>query len=262
MVIPAYLDEIGSSASAIRSFIMGLYNNPSIEIPAPSFVLLIGDSNQLPASYSSGGHVSDLDYADFTNDNIPDIFIGRFSAQNPTQLNAQIEKTIEYEKFEMADPSFLEDVIMISGVDGSYAPTYGNGQINYGNDNYFNSEHGINSQTFLYPASGSSGAEILSLANQGAAFMNYTAHGWESGWADPEFDVNDANSMTNSGKYPTMVGNCCLTNAFDTGTCFGEALLRKSNGGAIGYIGGSDVTYWNEDYWWGVGSGSISSNPS
>ena len=38
--------------------------------------------------------------------------------------------------------------------------------------------------------------------------------------------------------------------------------MRKSNGGAIGYIGGSDVTYWNEDYWWGVGSGSINSNPS
>ena len=69
----------------------------------------------------------------------------------------------------------------------------------------------INSQTFLYPASGSSGGEILSLANQGAPYINYTAHGWESGWADPEFDVNDANNMTNNGKYPTMVGNCCLT---------------------------------------------------
>ena len=32
MVIPAYLNEIGSSSSAIRSIIMGLYNIPSIEI--------------------------------------------------------------------------------------------------------------------------------------------------------------------------------------------------------------------------------------
>ena len=38
----------------------------------------------------------------------------------------------------MPDPSFLGDVIMISGVDASYAPTYGNGQINYGNTYYFN----------------------------------------------------------------------------------------------------------------------------
>ena len=162
----------------------------------------------------------------------------------------------------MSDPSFLENVIMISGVDASYAPTYGNGQINYGNEYYFNTSNGINSQTFLYPASGSSGSQILNLANQGSSFINYTAHGYEEGWADPSFDNNDVDNMSNNNKYPTMVGNCCLTNAFDSGTCFGEALLRKSGGGAIGYIGGSDVTYWNEDYWWGVGSGSINANPT
>ena len=72
--------------------------------------------------------------------------------------------------------SFLSDVLMISGVDGSYAPTYGNGQINYGNNYYFNSNHNINSNTFLYPASGSSGAQILNLANQGAAYILSLIH--------------------------------------------------------------------------------------
>ena len=261
-VITAYTNQIGSSASAIRTFIQENYSNPSDNLSPVSFVLLVGDTAQIPASYSSGGHVSDLDYCDMTNDNLPDILCGRFSAQSPVQLAAQIEKTLEYEKYEMPDPSFLGDVIMISGVDASYAPTYGNGQINYGNSYYFNSSQGINSNTFLYPASGSSGSQILNLANQGAAFINYTAHGYEQGWADPSFVNSDVDNMNNNSKYPTMVGNCCLTNAFDSGTCFGEALLRKSNGGAIGYIGGSDVTYWNEDYWWGVGNGSITANPT
>ena len=261
-VIVAYTNEIGSSANNIKNYLQNQYNNPPNNLPTPSFVLLVGDTQQVPASYSSGGHVSDLDYCDFTNDNLPDVLCGRFSAQNPTHLSNQINKTIEYEKYEMPDPSFLEDVIMISGVDASYAPTYGNGQINYGNNYYFNDNNNINSHTFLYPASASSGSQILNLANQGASYINYTAHGWESGWADPEFDNTDANNMTNNHKYPTMVGNCCLTNAFDSGSCFGESLLRKANGGAIGYIGGSDVTYWNEDFWWGVGSGNISANPS
>ena len=96
---------------------------------------------------------------------MPEILCGRFSAQNPTHLLAQIEKTLEYEQFLMPDPSFLDEVIMISGVDDSFAPTYGNGQINYGNEYYFNSAHGIDSNTFLYPASGSSGSQILNLAN-------------------------------------------------------------------------------------------------
>jgi len=257
-VVLAYTNEIGSSANDIKSFIEDQYNNSN---PA-SFVLLVGDTEQIPASYSSGGHVSDLDYSDFTNDNIPDVLCGRFSAQTPNQLLTQIEKTLEYEQYTMPDPSFLNDVIMISGVDASFAPTYGNGQINYGNEYYFNNSNSINSTTFLYPESGSSASQILNSANQGASYINYTAHGYEQGWADPAFDNDDANAMSNNHKYPTMVGNCCLTNAFDSGTCFGEALLRKANGGAIGYIGGSDVTYWDEDFWWGVGSGNINTNPS
>ena len=74
---------------------MTQYNNAN---PAPSFVLIVGDTPQISASYSSGGHVSDLDYCDMTNNGIPDILMGRFSAQTPTQLLTQIEKTIEYEK--------------------------------------------------------------------------------------------------------------------------------------------------------------------
>ena len=256
----AYTNQIGSSANAIKNYLQNEYNNPSIAIP--TFVLLVGDTPQIPASYSSGGHVSDLDYCDYTNDNLPDVLCGRFSAQSAIHVSAQVNKTIEYEQYTMPDPSFLGEVLMISGVDASFAPTYGNGQINYGNNYYFNSDIGINSNTFLYPASGNSANQILNLAKQGMSLINYTAHGWEDGWADPEFDINDANNMSNTSQYPTMIGNCCLTNAFDSGTCFGEALLRKANGGAIGYIGGSDVTYWDEDFWWGVGSGNISSNPS
>ena len=261
-VTVAYTSEIGSSALAIKNYLSSQYNNPENNLPIPTFVLLVGDTPQIPASYSSGGHVSDLDYCDYTNDNLPDVLCGRFSAQSGVHVTSQVNKTIQYEEFSMPDPTFLSDILMISGVDASYAPTYGNGQINYGNNYYFNSNNNINSITYLYPASGSSASQILNTANQGVGFINYTAHGWESGWADPEFDVTDANNMTNNNKYPTMIGNCCLTSAFDSGTCFGEALLRKSNGGAIGYIGGSDVTYWDEDFWWGVGSGNISSNPS
>ena len=261
-VIVAYTNEIGSSASSIRAFIQEQYVNPPEGLSPASFVLLVGDTQQLPVSYTSGGHVSDLDYCNLSGNDIPEVLCGRFSAQTPSHLQAQIEKTMQYEQYTMPDPSFLGDVILISGVDASYAPTYGNGQINYGTNYYFNSNNSIYSNTFLYPASGSSGSQILNLANQGASFINYTAHGYEQGWADPSFTNTNVDNMTNANKYPTMVGNCCLTNAFDTGVCFGEALLRKNNGGAVGYIGGSDVTYWNEDYWWGVGSGSINANPS
>ena len=128
-VTVAYTNNIGSSANAIKSYLQDQYNNPPNNMSPPSFILLVGDTPQIPASYSSGGHVSDLDYCDFSNDNIPDVLCGRFSGQNINHISSQIDKTLQYEQYTMPDPSFLADVLMISGVDSNYAPTYGNGQI-------------------------------------------------------------------------------------------------------------------------------------
>ena len=44
--------------------------------------------------------------------------------------------------------------------------------------------------------------------------------------------------------------------------CFGVALLRASGKGAVGYIGGSDETLWDEDFWWGVGYKTAVAEPT
>ena len=44
---------------------------------------------------------------------------------------------------------FLDDVVLVAGVDGTWAQTHGNGQINYGTDYYFNTAHGLNVYTYL-----------------------------------------------------------------------------------------------------------------
>jgi hypothetical protein len=66
--------------------------------------------------------------------------------------------------------------------------------------------------------------------------------------------------MNNVDKYGLMIGNCCLSNRFDFGECFGEGQLRATEKGAVGYIGASNNTYWNEDYYWCVGIKSPYSN--
>jgi hypothetical protein len=149
------------------------------------------------------------------------------------------------------------------------APTYGNGQINYGTDNYFNALHGLTVYTYLY-GSGSpitsdmpqASAAIIADVSAGVGFANYTAHCGSSGWSDPSFSTANISGLQNYDQYGVMVGNCCQSNKFDVAECFGEGLLRANNKGAVGYIGGSNNTYWNEDYWWAVGNGSISANPT
>lgn len=271
-VIEAYTDDaaVGSSTTSIKNYLQGLYTAGTPTDPAPSFILFVGDQAQVPAyNGSTGSHISDLYYCtyDGASDIYPDVYYGRFSATNTNQLQPQIDKTLQYEQYLFPDDSFLNDIILVSGVDASWAPTHGNGQINYGTDYYFNTAHGITDFTWLYPASDAAGvdATIRAQVSQGCSFVNYTAHCSSDGWADPSFTVANVASMTNANEYPLSIGNCCLSNEFDVAVCFGEALLRAEDKGALGHIGGSNSTYWDEDFWWGVGSmpsGSITANPT
>ncbi|MDD5088755.1 MAG: C25 family cysteine peptidase, partial [bacterium] len=248
--------EVGSTTTSIKNYLQGLYNAGTPESPAPSFVLFVGDTGQVPVySGQTDAHYTDLHYVrlDGLSNYLPEIYFGRFSARTTAELQPQIDKTLEYERYEMPDPSYLGRVVMIGGVDSNYGPVWANGQISYGTTYYFNSAHGITSNTYLYPASGSSDALIIANASDGRAYMNYTAHGGETSWSDPSFTVSDVSGLTNAHKYGTVVGNCCLTNSYQVATCLGEAWLRGVNKGAIGYIGASNYSYWDEDYWWGVG---------
>ncbi|HBC45868.1 MAG TPA: hypothetical protein DCZ43_02365 [candidate division Zixibacteria bacterium] len=265
-VVVGYTDVIGTSNTAIKTWLHNLYDAGTPSDPAPSFVLLVGDAQQIPP-FAFTGHISDLSFCEYTNDTYPEVYYGRFSAQTTAQLQPQIDKTLEYEKYLMPDPSYLGRVTMIAGVDGNMAQVWANGQINYGTSQYFNSSHGITSNTWLYPASsGNVEAAIIATYNQGVAYANYTAHGGHDSWSDPTLTVSNVNALTNNHKYPLAVGNCCLTNTFGTDygdPCLGEAWLQAANKGAIGYIGASDYSYWDEDYWWGVGyRASIIENPT
>ena len=92
-VIVGNTSEIGSSTSSIKNFIENLYENPSNSMSPPSFVLFVGDIAQMPSyNGSTGSHPTDLYYVDMSGDMIPDIFHGRFSAQNISHLQSQINK--------------------------------------------------------------------------------------------------------------------------------------------------------------------------
>ena len=268
----AYTNDpnVGTTTTSIKNYIMTHYNNATAENPAPTFLLLIGDVAQLPPFNCStlNSHVSDLYYATWTSgDNIPDCYYGRFSAQNVSQLLPQIEKTLMYEQYTMPDPSYLGKAVLIAGTDASNGPTFGDGQINYIYNNYINTNSTTHDYTTVYKhnynCSGQA-ATIRSEIGAGCGWANYTAHGGEDGWSDPAFSNSHVNSMSNNGKYGIMIGNCCLTGKFNySSDCFGEALLRAANKGAVAYIGGSEVTYWYEDYYWAVGvRSSILANPT
>jgi len=263
-VIEGYTNNplVGTTTTSIKSYLQGLYTTPPAGYNVPSFVLFVGDVAQIPAwSGTAGSHYTDLRYCEYTGDNLPEVYYGRFSATTLAELQPQIDKTLEYEQYLMPDPSFLNEAVMVAGADGSYQ-TYSNGQIYYGTENYFNAAHNIVSHTYLQPepSGGNYATNIHTNVSNGVAYANYTAHCSQSGWADPSFLISDIPNLANAHKYCLMVGNCCLSAKFDV-TSFAEEQLRAANKGSVGYIGGSNNTYWDEDYWWGSGFKSIVLHP-
>ena len=246
-----YTDEIGTSAAAIRAFIQDEYSKD-----APTFLMIMGDKNQVAASATgSETHcVTDLQYSSVDGDEYPDMYHSRFPAETVAQMQAMINKALEYEQYTMPDPSYLNNVLLIAGEDSGWGVTVGRPTIWYATNYYYNEEHGYD-QVHEYSHGQYSGC--YTWLNEGVGFANYTAHGSNTSWAGPQFTVSDVNNLTNEHKYFLAMGNCCEAADWGiSGTCFGEAMVRAENKAAYAYIGSCPSTYWLNDYYFGVGATS------
>jgi len=265
-VIEVYTDDpaVGNTPESIKLFLEDFYNNPPEGYYPQSFVLFVGDVAQIPAFTGTAGyHATDLYYSEYTGDVYPECFYGRFSANNHDELLPQISKTLEYEKYQFPDPPFLDSAVLISGAAQGYDTLWLNGQINYAATNYLNEEHGI--FPFVYSQPQPSGVNyselIIQNINNGISFLNYTGHCSPFGFSFPPLVINHIQFLNNINKYPLMIGNCCSSASFGM-ECFGEAIVRAEDKGALSFIGASDNTYWDEDYWWAVGFKTVSPSPS
>ncbi|MBN1755035.1 T9SS type A sorting domain-containing protein [bacterium] len=236
--------EVGGSSTSIQSFLSNAYE--SWDIP-PTFVLLIGDVGFIPAHEVSGyyRHYTDLYYATVDGDDfLPDLFIGRISVQTPEQLQTALGRIIEYEKTVFIDREWLRrPIFMACGTDGNWELAQGTHR--YVIENYLIPPDFAPDSIWAY--SGGTGEDAFAAINEGCLLVNYSGHGYGGGWANPEFDISDISALSNSGKYPLVISNACLTGKFDQETCFGEAWIRTPHKGAVAFLGASNSTYWTED---------------
>ena len=255
--------EVGNTATSIQAFLASQYTNATYKNPAPTYVLLVGDVQQIPVSAKN----TDLYYFTWSEgDYIPDCYYGRFSAQTVEQLRIMVEKSLTYEQYTFPDPSFLDNALLVAGYDSqNYGILHGNGQVNYFSKYYINTEYGYRN-IYKYMSGLSvinEESQIRARISEGVGFANFTAHCSPTSWLNPSFSVNHVPSITNVNKYGLIMGNCCQSGAFQVNECLGEALVRAPQSGALAYIGASEDTYWNEDYYWTIGVRSnITTDPS
>ena len=252
--------QAGGNYNAIRTFVQNLYNTGVNQGATPTFLVLVGDVAQVPNTTGSQTQkVTDLYYGTVDNDYFPDMFYSRMSAENTNQLTAIVNKILQYEQYTMPDPSYLNNVTLIAGWDSYWNPRVAQPTINYATTYYYNTAHGFT--TVNAHLNQSQYAGCYNALSTGVGFVNYTAHGNNQEWSQPQLTNSGVNQLTNANKYFLAMGNCCLSGNFGySQPCFGEAMLRGENKAAYSYIGSCPNTYWYEDYYFGVGATNTFSN--
>lgn len=246
--------QIGSSYNAIQSFIQYRYQYGLGHGGVPTFVILVGDIYEIPATMGSQtNHVTDLYYGSIDDDYFPEMFYSRMSAENTAQLTNIINKILQYEKYTMPDPNYLNNVTLIAGWDDYWLNRIGIPTVNYSTNNYYNSAHGFNNvNKYIDPYNG-----CYDALSSGIGFVNYQGHGDDQMWYEPLFTNHDVNQLSNTGKYFLAMGNCCKSGNFGNDECLGEAMIRRIDKGAYTYIGSCPNSYWIEDYYFSVGATNV-----
>lgn len=251
---PVEIVDVGTigNSNAIKTFISSYYNTKGL-----TFVLLVGDAEQVPTSSTSAGD-SDNAYTYIVGgDHYPDVFIGRFSAENVSQVETQVERTLKYEQ----DPLMASDWFSVcTGIASDQGP---------GDDNEMDFQHIRNIQnnklipfTYTYANElfdGSQGgndeggsptpATVATAVNAGTGIINYTGHGSDGSWGTSGFSIGDVNNLVNHNLLPFIWSVACVNGNFQGSTCFAEAWLRASHNdqptGAVAFLGSTINQSWD-----------------
>ena len=268
-------NSAGTTFTQIKNTLTRIYNESTESNPPPEFLLIVGDVSKVPPYNEGTGSVTDMYYGEFTGngDYIPEMYIGRIPVSKKSDLKNVVKKIIQYEKFEFADTNkFYSKALATAGFDDSHA-NYMNGQIRYALQNYLNLTNKISEQhfydtdyltsnEFLTARLALRKDSIINIINKGTGFINYSGHGDENGWLHLSINTGDSLKFRNTNMYPFIISNACRTAQFTLNNSFGNWTVIAADKGAVGFIGCSRDSYWDEDYYWSVGLGSVSAFPT
>ncbi|MFH1860884.1 MAG: C25 family cysteine peptidase [bacterium] len=263
----------GVGAADIKNEIQKAYNTWS---PVPKYLLLVGDTNLIPACYQTP-HPSiyegnaligtDLPYALLDGDDyFPDIFIGRLPISSPDETGQMVDKIISYERSPIAGDWLKRMVVAASRERSKWIETSDKIADFFGTKQYTVSK--------IY-----GNLDVKGALRDGCLIANHRDHGDSTnamgdvligkidGWETPRFTVDDVSCVTGS---PVFFSMNCRTGWFDGRVdCLGEALLKQSS--AIAFIGSTRISWtgyndnmclgFYEAMWPGFGSSTHASKP-
>lgn len=230
----------GITNVTIRSYIKNAYENWTTP---PSYVLLVGDTPQIPTFIGDICNTeTDTYFGTMDDDIFADIHIGRFPAATEEHVITMVNKTLYYELGVFPDNEWIKKGAFLASADANQLAeeTHNYCIETYLEPNNYTCDH-------IYQANGGNTWDVTHALNEGASLCIYSGHGWSGGWGCIYFSYDEVNTLTNAGMYPFVTSHACTTAPFGIPECFGETWLRAENKGGIGFWGSSTFTAWGPD---------------
>jgi hypothetical protein len=250
------------SGQAIKDFLE--FAHTSWQSPRPAYVLILGDASYDRRNYEGYGYWDqvpaknyvlqneerdgDEPLADFDNDGLADIPIGRIPARNATEIMAALDKTIAFET--PANQSLYRGALF------AYLPLYGypqyeqmshqfRNQLPRGIPVLFIPRHELRAdhEVFDDPLAGQQ--DLIDGINRGNFVVNFSCPGATGTWGGQSFFVTeDVARLTNAANPSLFTAFGDFTALFTSPShdSLGEALVKAPNGGAVANWGAIAVT--------------------
>lgn len=232
---------------AIRSFL----EDSTGWSTAPRFAMLVGDASIDPRGYLDVGSydflpsklvattelktASDDWLADFNDDGIADLAIGRIPVRTATEATRIFNRLIARGT---PSGSWSTSALMVSDV----ATEYDFSAVTTDLINLLPAS--IGSQRVEIAGNPGAGTQITSAMNSGQLLVNYIGHGSVELWSDSVFDTTTAGTLANAERLPFAVVMNCLNGYFHDlfTSSIAEGLMNAPNGGAIAVWASSSLT--------------------
>ncbi|MEO0114001.1 MAG: C25 family cysteine peptidase, partial [candidate division WOR-3 bacterium] len=237
----------GNNRDLIKNYIANAY--ATWQIP-PEYVLLIGSKDKIQTFPSPRlGFATDYYYSLVDgNDNLADLLVGRMSADNPSELDVIVAKTLGYEKTPyLGDTLWYRKALLV-------ATTYqeGGGRVVTALETKREVKEKFLANGFLRadtvfhdpPYHNPNAPETIRvLVNAGVGIINGRGWGNSDGWQYPTFLSSNVYSLANGWKLPVITSIYCGTGNINANPCFGEVWLRAgtptSPKGGVAFFGAS-----------------------
>jgi hypothetical protein len=193
---------IGSSTSLIKSYIQTAYDTWPVP---PEFILLVGDSEYIPTS-NMDNYYGTLEGGDI----LVDVHVGRLPAENVTQCELLVAKTLGYKKTPyMHDLDWFRSGCLIVRQD------YDSSDAIYFADTWFAwglmDREGFAQIDTFFTRNGSDKNDVHAAITDGRVFLNFRGQGVSNWWAPFDCDPN----QTNPGyKLPVLMAATCAGGNF------------------------------------------------